>query len=117
MAAAVTPLTFVAQQRAARAAQAARPAVRFAYTTRTGDAPRPGPDRLAADLRDLLDEAHCFVCGRHTDHAGEHDALVEAGLAYYTTSGSVHRTDIWDPEKAAAVARDEYLVLCLAYGL
>jgi hypothetical protein len=35
---------------------------------------------------------YCFVCGRATDHRGEHDALVEQGLAAYSrTEGVVYR--------------------------
>lgn len=51
----------------------------------------------------------CFVCSRCTDHFGEHDALVEAGLAAYDTeSGSVYRTDKWDRELATQIAQREY---------
>lgn len=33
----------------------------------------------------------CFVCSRPTDHRGEHDDLVEAGLASYDSHlGMVH---------------------------
>ena len=42
------------------------------------------------DTYDLA-EPHCFVCGRHTDHFGEHDDLVEAGVAAYH-GGDVHWT-------------------------
>lgn len=50
------------------------------YSTTTGDAPQ---------FEDGLDEPHCFVCGRHTEHVAEHDDLVEAGQAVYADNGSV----------------------------
>lgn len=49
------------------------------------------------------DPAFCFVCGRCTDHWGEHDDLVEAGLAEYRDNGSVAKTEQWDAEKARAI--------------
>lgn len=52
--------------------------------------------------------AHCFVCGRHTDHFAEHDAIVEAGLATYGDDGSVRLTDKWDEELASRLAQEEY---------
>lgn len=44
-----------------------------------------------------MNEAHCFVCGRHTDHFGEHDDLVyDYKVAEYDAdSGSVY---VIDPE-------------------
>lgn len=34
------------------------------------------------DMADYIE--YCFVCGRCTDHRGEHDDLVEQGLAVYS---------------------------------
>lgn len=62
---------------------------RLAYSTSTGDAPRrevPTPEYVEEH------EPHCFVCGRHTDHWGEHDDMVDAGTAYYTPEGDVWPT-------------------------
>ena len=36
-----------------------------------------------------MGEPFCFVCGRCTDHWGEHDDLVEAGKAEYRDDGTV----------------------------
>jgi hypothetical protein len=41
-----------------------------------------------------IPEPHCFVCGRHTDHVGEHDDLVVMGFAQYDDFGQV--TYDWD---------------------
>lgn len=88
------------------------PSVEVVYTTRTGDQPRPvhaarRPAPSAEPLADLHG-AHCFVCHRHTDHAGEHDALVEAGMATYAADGSVYKTDAYDAEQAKVIAEAEY---------
>lgn len=43
------------------------------------------------DITDYLTE-YCFVCLRATDHRGEHDDLVEQGLATYSrNTAEVHR--------------------------
>lgn len=49
------------------------------------------PPRPAA-VTYIDDDPHCFVCSRHTDHWGEHDDLVDAGLATYGPDGSVYPT-------------------------
>lgn len=82
------------------------------YTTTTGQSPRgeyaedAGLGSAAWDLADP--EPFCFVCGRCTDHVGEHEALVEAGLARYSGDGSVYKTEAWDAEVAAKVSEAEY---------
>lgn len=84
----VTPKTHATLVRkAAERKQAVTPdARRLAYTSTTGDAPK-----VEARWDDtFIDEAHCFVCGRHTDHWGEHDDLVEQGKARYEDNGSVY---------------------------
>lgn len=43
-------------------------------------------DDLAEGESDEAD--HCFVCGRFTDHVGEHDDLLDAGAVLYV-GGSV----------------------------
>lgn len=53
-------------------------------------------------------EPYCFVCSRPTDHVGEHEALVEAGLASYDRDGSVRRTSAWDADAAAAISQAEF---------
>jgi hypothetical protein len=65
---------------------------RLAYSSNTGDAPRVFvPQPVSAATRIIQnDDPHCFVCGRHTDHFGEHDDLVDAGKAVYYDDGSVH---------------------------
>jgi hypothetical protein len=85
------------------------------YSTSTGAAPsgalvEESPATFGVPV-DVDVDPHCFVCRRHTDHFGEHDALVEAGLAYYTGDGSVHRTDAWDADLARAIADAEYQAL------
>lgn len=49
-------------------------------------------------------DAYCFICSRPTDHRGEHDDLVEAGLAEYHEDGSVTKTAAWDENKAWEIA-------------
>lgn len=56
-------------------------------------------------------DAFCFVCGRPTDHVGEHEALVALGLASYQTQDElahVVKTAAWDDAFAAAVSEAEY---------
>ena len=54
-------------------------------------------------------DSWCGVCARPTDHFGEHDGLVAAGLAEYDTeTGSVRKTDLWDEAMAKAVSDAEY---------
>lgn len=87
--------------------------VRPVYTTATGQTPRGEyAEERPFEFPTLVDfdeyDPHCFVCGRHTDHAGEHDALVDAGMAYYTGDNSVHKTAQYDEERAAQIVEAEY---------
>lgn len=52
-----------------RTARLAREAVTPVYTSETGV---PNTALLAGIERDLCTEDYCFVCGRCTDHFGEH---------------------------------------------
>jgi hypothetical protein len=55
------------------------------------------------------DFSYCFNCGRATDHSGEHDGLVAAGLVTYDAqTGSVNKTEKWTRELAALVSEAEY---------
>lgn len=68
------------------------------YTTRTGDQPRPTPimvPGISHPAADVDADPHCFVCSRHTDHAGEHDDQVERGEAFYGRDGSVYTAAQW----------------------
>ena len=78
------------------------------YSTSTGDLPLPVPVPSDTGVLGYEDDPHCFVCGRHTDHGSEHDALVEAGLATYDADGSVRRTAQWDRTRATQIADAEY---------
>lgn len=66
----------------------------LAYSSTTGETPvdnRPLEIKLAEATEDLPDP-FCFVCSRLTDHFGEHDDLVELGLASYDAeTGFVYR--------------------------
>jgi hypothetical protein len=86
----ITPKTHATQVRRAndRKAAVVRDVRVLAYSTKTGDAPRPAPVEPTPVV--IVDDPHCFVCGRHTDHWGEHDDLVDAGLATYGPDGSVY---------------------------
>lgn len=53
---------------------------------------------------------YCFVCSRPTDHVGEHEALVAAGMAAYD-GGTVTRTATYDREAAVVIADAEYRAL------
>lgn len=64
--------------------------------------------RLAQDEDPSAYPAFCFVCSRATDHWGEHDALVDAGLAEYHEDGSVTKTAAWDADKASEIAQAEF---------
>ncbi|WP_460867116.1 hypothetical protein [Nocardioides pakistanensis] len=91
------------------------------YSTSTGQSPRgalveESPSEFDAFV-DVDPDPHCFVCRRHTDHFAEHDALVEAGLAQYTSDGSVHRTEKWDDDLARQVAEAEYREYAARLGL
>lgn len=46
-------------------------------------------------------QEYCFVCRRCTDHVGEHDDLVEAGLAEYPGRYEVRWTAAATPERMA----------------
>lgn len=88
----------------------AAPSAEVVYTTATGQAPRGTYAEEAPQVRvvDSYYGAYCFVCRRVTEHAGEHDALVEAGLASYDRDGSVLRTERWDADKAREIFEAEY---------
>ena len=64
---------------------------------------------------EYVPDAHCFVCSRHTDHLGEHEALVEAGLAEYADGGTVLRTALWNAELAAKIAEEEWQAYKLTF--
>lgn len=49
----------------------------------------------------------CGVCSRATDHTGEHDELVEAGLASYE-AGGVRKTAAWNEDMARKVSDSSY---------
>lgn len=75
----------------------------LAYSTSTNgvivdNMPVPVQDTSAQDAyMGFLSEPHCFVCGRHTDHFGEHDDMVEAGTARYDDEGNVYPVPwAWD---------------------
>ena len=54
-------------------------------------------------------DSYCFVCSRCTDHVGEHEALVEAGLAMYEVeSGTVLKTAFWNDFYARIISDIEY---------
>lgn len=42
----------------------------------------PEDEYIPYDMADYIE--FCFVCSRATDHRGEHDDLVEQGLAVYS---------------------------------
>ena len=90
----VTPKTHAAQVRhaAARKVAVTKDVRVLAYSSKTGDAPKVYfPQPVSEETRVIHnDDPHCFVCGRHTDHFGEHDDLVESGEAVYYDDGSVH---------------------------
>lgn len=63
-----------------------------------------------------MDE-YCFVCNRVTDHWGEHDALVDAGLAQYSDDGTVYRTEKWDDALAKEITEAEWEAYKKEFGL
>lgn len=84
----VTPATVARQIATARAARVVPfGGDRLAFRSETGVV---RPERKP-EVPVWIEEAdpHCFVCGRHTDHWGEHDDMVEAGTARYEDDGSV----------------------------
>lgn len=93
----VTPNTLVSQVARARAARVVPfGGDRLAFTSETGVV-RPAPREVVLTLAEMEEDPHCFVCGRHTDHWGEHDDMVEAGTARYEDDGSVYPVPwIWD---------------------
>jgi hypothetical protein len=89
----VTPNTLVSQVAAARAARVVPfGGDRLAFTSQTGVV-RPERDPQTGWTGIVEDDAHCFVCSRHTDHFAEHDDLVEQGFARYEDDGSVTWTE------------------------
>lgn len=80
------------------------------YSSMTGDA--PADMFFSADLPAVVtyeDDAYCFVCGRCTDHAGEHDDLVAAGMAAYEANGSVVKTAAYDRDRAREIVELAYV--------
>lgn len=61
---------------------------------------------LPLDDEDTWD--YCFVCSRPTNHVGEHNALVAAGLATYD-EGIVSRAAAWDADLARRIGNAEYI--------
>jgi hypothetical protein len=74
----MTPSPLLMPQRKVTAEQLP---VRLAWTTSTGDAPLAPVKETPYNPWDEVD--FCFVCGRCTDHFGEHDDLVELGMVEY----------------------------------
>lgn len=64
-----------------------------------------------------MGDEYCFVCNRVTDHWGEHDALVEVGLARYRDDGTVLRTDKWDDALAKVIVDAEWEATKKEFGL
>jgi hypothetical protein len=88
----VTPNTLVSQVARARAERVVPfGGDRLAFTSQTGVV-RVVPQNIEPNVWDV-DDAHCFVCSRHTDHFAEHDDLVEQGFAQYEQDGSVTWTE------------------------
>lgn len=69
--------------------------------------------RSASTSEDALPEQDpysewCSVCSRATDHTGEHDGLVEAGMAVYGPGGAVSKTETYDSSLARKIEEAEY---------
>lgn len=62
-------------------------------------------------------DAYCFICSRCTDHWGEHDDLVEAGLAEYHEDGTVTKTAAWDAQKAREITEATWKAYAASAGL
>ena len=62
----------------------------------------------AVESYDDMRGSYCFVCSRCTDHVGEHEELVAAGMAEYD-GGSVIKTERYDREKARAICEAGYV--------
>jgi hypothetical protein len=84
-------ITVAAAQRAEQQRIARMGGTRLAFTSQTGVVRPVRPERVVP-VGDV-DDAHCFICGRHTDHFAEHDDMVEAGYAQYEDDGSVTWTE------------------------
>lgn len=54
----------------------------------------------------MTDQPFCFICSRSTEHVGDHDDLLEAGLVKYRDNGSVVATPAWDGEEAERVINE-----------
>lgn len=85
---------------------------RLVYSSMTGDAPAATFTEADVEIGFYVDDAHCFVCGRHTDHAGEHDDLVAAGMAAYEKDGTVVKTAAYDRDRARAIGEAGYVAYC-----
>jgi hypothetical protein len=80
-------------------------------------------DFSADERQDVLDsiQPHCAMCGRCTDHAGEHDGAHLAGLVEYGTV-MIDGTEFSDStvrftEKAHRLAQDGIDVRRLAHAI
>jgi hypothetical protein len=66
--------------------------------------------------------AYCFLCSRCTDHSGEHDALVDEGLAEYETdaegywTGTVLKTEFYHPIAARIISEIDYWFYKQSFG-
>lgn len=69
------------------------------------------PNGLLANVsqKDSFDYGpFCFVCKRPVEHIGEHEALVNAGMAEYDDeSGVVRKTKSYDSAKAQKIQKEE----------
>jgi hypothetical protein len=86
----------------------------LAYSSSTGTgttylAPEFGttPAAETTTYDEYWDE-YCFVCSRCTNHVGEHEELVAAGMAEYE-GGTVVKTERYDREKARAICEAGYV--------
>lgn len=79
-----TPATVARQINVARKVNRVQPD-RLAYRSETGRVNVRPARAVVVD-----EQPFCFVCGRLTDHWGEHDDMVDAGTARYESDGSVY---------------------------
>lgn len=83
-------ITVAAQQRVERERVArVAPRTRLAFRSETGVV-RPVRPEIAPTMAEMEEDPFCFVCGRNTDHWGEHDDMVGAGTARYEDNGNVY---------------------------
>jgi hypothetical protein len=92
----------------------------LAYSSSTGTGTTyiaPEHDTTPAAVSFYEDDEYCSVCGRCTNHVGEHEDLVAAGLAEYE-GGNVHRTTAYDADRAREISEagfQAYMVGPVAY--